>query len=161
MCEFDYLFLNDGIYSSKHCGHIDQPWNYISNSNNLIVRFKSNDNGKYGGFIAIWSTTTDPPTYPSPTSAGCGNCNFPFVFGDAMFDTCISIADVDNQPWCGYFVPPILNEGTHIILSSKVSCTESDLNCPSTPPKMLVTSPNYPLDYPNDVDKVTLLYIYL
>ena len=96
----------------------------------------------------IGDATTCPPP-PSTTPPGCNNCEFPFKFGDATFDTCISVQDVDTQSWCSYSIePPVMN--TPI----KIPCSESDSTCPSTPPQTIVTSQNYPLDYPNNADEV-------
>ena len=98
------------------------------------------------GFLAIWSP------YDIPT--GCNNCDFPFTFGDATFDTCISALDEDTQPWCSYELSPPTNTGTHIFSTVKISCSESDSSCPSSPPQTLVTSPNYPGYYPDNADQV-------
>ena len=133
---------------SKHCGSISQPWSIISNTNTLTVRFRSNGSGRRTGFVAVWTASSEPPTYPL---TGCDNCDFPFEFGDVIFDTCISVQDVDTQPWCSYNITPPTDEGTHLF-TAKISC--SDSICPCTPPQMLVTSPNYPLDYPNNADQV-------
>ena len=143
--------LSDGIYSSRHCGHIQQTWSFVSNFNTLDLRFQSNENGKYLGFVAVWSATTEPPTYPL---ADCGNCEFPFEYGGNSFDTCIIIEDLDSQPWCPHYLIPPVDEGTHIDITHKISCSDSDSSCPSALPEMLITSPNYPLEYPNNFDQV-------
>ena len=44
------------------------------------------------GFLIMWKQ------YNIPT--GCNNCDFPFTFCHTTFDTCISLQDVDAQPWC-------------------------------------------------------------
>ena len=138
---------------SKHCGTISQPWSIISNTNTLTVRFRSNGSGRQTGFLAVWTPSTEPPTYP-PTPTGCYSCTFPFVFLDKSFDTCISIQDEDTQPWCSFsLLSPPANEGTHI-LPYKIPCSDSDSSCPSTPPQILITSPNYPQFYPNNADQV-------
>ena len=136
---------------SKHCGSISQPWTIISNTNTLTVRFRSSL-GYRTGFLAVWTPSSEPPTYPTPT--GCDSCTFPFVFGDGTFNTCISVQDVDSQPWCssGPLSPPTV-EGTHIFLP-KITCSDSDSSCPSSPPQTVISSPRYPLDYPNDADEV-------
>ena len=139
-------------YKSRHCGQTTKPWSIITNTNFVTVRFSSNYRNPYTGFLAIWSPTTAPPTYP--LSAGCDSCTFPFVFGNTAFDTCISLQDVDTQPWCSYNTTPPTNEGTHLFTPPKISCSDTDSSCPSTPPKMLVSSPDYPLPYPNNADQV-------
>ena len=143
---------------SKHCGSISQPWSFISNTNTLNVTFISGRGYTYTGFVAVWTATSELPTYPTPT--GCDSCNFPFPFGDTTFETCISIQDLDTQPWCSYSEPPNYtppaNEGTHILPSFfKISCSDSDSSCPNLPPQMVLTSPNYPLNYPRNADQVT------
>ena len=145
-------------FTSKHCGRIDQPWTIISNANILNVRFRSDSSVTDNGFLAIWSATNEPPTFSSST--GCDNCVFPFVFGNITFDTCISVQGVDDQPWCSgqsEFASETVNEGTHVIPSNKISCSDSDSSCPSSPPQQLITSPNYPQYYPNNIDEVKLI----
>ena len=126
----------------------------------MTVTFKSNFNwygtGTSTGFLAIWTATSEPPTYPTPI--GCDSCTFPFKFGDTAFDTCISVDDVDIQPWCSSlelpnYTPPS-SDGTHTFSSPKISCFDSDSSCPSTPTQILITSPNYPQQYPLYFDKV-------
>ena len=94
----------------------------------------------------IGEATTCPPP-PIPT--GCNNCDLPFVFGDGTFDTCISVINVDTQPWC--------STGTTINTPVKISCSDSDSSCPSSPPQTLLTSPNYPLNYLRDAKEVKRL----
>ena len=137
---------------SKHCGSISKSWSFISNTNTLNVTFRSDSYNKNTGFLALWKSTTEPPTYPL---TGCNNCDFPFVFG-GTFDTCISVKDVDTQPWClsGPLSPPA-DEGNHILPPPpKISCSESDSSCPSSPPQTVITSPRYPLNYPDNADQV-------
>ena len=140
---------------SKHCGSISQPWSIISNTNTLTVRFRSDGSGRRTGFVAVWTESSEPPTYPTPT--GCDNCDFPFVFGDVTFDTCISVLDVDTQSWCLNSDPPSYtpptDEGTHIF-PPKISCSDSDSSCPSSPPQTIITSPGYPASYPDNADQV-------
>ena len=136
--------------SSKHCGSISEPWSIISNTNTLNVTIKSNHaDGRYNGFIAVW-TSIEPPT-----PIGCDSCTFPLVFANTTFYSCISVQDVDTQPWCspGPLSPPT-EEGTHILPYPKISCSDNDSSCPSSPPQMLVTSQDYPLPYPNNADQV-------
>ena len=141
---------------SKHCGSISQPWSFISNTNTLTVTFKSDWRTTRTGFLAIWRATTELPTYPHPPT-GCENCIFPFTYLGTDFDTCISVQDVDTQPWCSAsdptynYTPPTV-EGTHIIPPPKISC--SDTSCPSTSHKMVITTPDYPLSYPSNAYKV-------
>ena len=142
-------------YKSRHCGQTTKPWSIITNSNFITIRFSSNYRNPYPGFVAIWSATTASPTYP--LSTGCHSCTFPFMFGNTAFDSCISILDVDTQPWCSYNTTPPSNEGTHLFTPPKISCSDSDSSCPSTPPQMLITSPNYPQFYPNNADQVRSL----
>ena len=118
------------------------PFSIITNTNSVEVKFRSDnfDNG-LPGFLAIWSQ------YNIPT--GCNNCDFPFTFGDTTFETCISVQDVDTQPWCSYNIAtPVINTAV------KISCTDSDSSCPSSPPQTVITSPNYPASYPNNADQV-------
>ena len=73
------------------------------------------------------------------------------MFGDVTFDTCISVLDVDTQPWCssGPLSPPA-DEGTHILPPiTKITCSDSDSSCPSSPSQTVITSPDYPQTYPN------------
>ena len=125
----------------------------------MTVTFRSDgfDNG-LPGFLAVWSATTEPPTYP--TSFGCESCTFPFLFGSGTFDTCISVEDIDMQPWCSSDpLSPPTDEGTHIFMPPKILCFDSDSSCPSTSPQTVVTSPKYPLNYPNNADEVKLINI--
>ena len=150
-CGWDWLELISDNYKSRHCGEATKPWNIITESHLITIRFSSNEIRQLTGFLAIWSPTTAHPTYPQST--GCESCTFPFVFGGETFDTCISVEDVDTQPWCSYNITPPTDEGIHFT-PYKISCTDSDSSCPSTPPQMLVSSPNYPLPYPNNADEV-------
>ena len=96
----------------------------------------------------IGDATTCPPP-PSTIPTGCNNCNFPFTFGDGTFDTCIIVMDVDTQPWCSYY-----STETAISTPIKITCSDSDSSCPNLPSQTLITSPNYPQSYPNNVDEV-------
>ena len=137
------------IEGEKYCGEkgtsseIQTPFSIITNTNSVNLRFISSSYDTLTGFLAIWSQ------YETPT--GCNNCDFPFMFGEATFDTCISEKEnLDDQPWCSYnIIPPVIN-----IPPPKISCSDSDSSCPSTPPQTLITSPNYPLSYPNNADEV-------
>ena len=154
-CRADWVELISDNYKSRHCGETTEPWSIITESHLITVIFSSNYAKPFPGFLAIWSATTAPPTYP--TSTGCESCTFPFVFGDGTFDTCINVENVDTQPWCLDNRPPPTDEGIHIIYSPKIFCFDSDSSCPSTPPQAVITSPEYPLNYPNNVDQVKLL----
>ena len=132
---------------SKHCGSISQPWSIISNSNSMTVTYNSLPNS---GFLAIWTATSEPPTYPTPS--GCDSCTFPFSYGDTTFDTCV--VDEESQPWCSMDLVPPTNEGSHFFPYLKISCSDSDSLCPSSTPPMLITSQNYPQQYPNFADEV-------
>ena len=122
--------LNWDNFISRHCGQTSQPWTIISNTNTLNVRFLSNDRETHTGFLAVWSVTTEPPTYSTSTPTGCGDCIFPFVFYGRIFDTCTSIDG--DQPWCLADLAAPVNEGTHIIYV-KSYCSDTDSSCPSTP----------------------------
>ena len=126
----------------------------------MTVTLDSDIFNPFNGFLAIWTATTEPATYPSVMSTGCGDCSMPFVFGEISFDTCISIEDVvDNQPWCQSAIAPVppANEGTHVLPPPpKIFCSDSDSSCPSSPYKKLVASPNFPFNYPNDAEEVKL-----
>ena len=119
-------------FISRHCGQTSQPWTIISNYNIVTVKFRSDDfDSGLPGFLAVWSATIEPPTYP-PTLTGCGECNFPFVFNDRIFDTCTSIDG--DQPWCQADLAAPINEGTHLINANVRSyCPDTDSSCPSTP----------------------------
>ena len=147
--------LNSDNFISRHCGQTSQPWSIITNSNTLTVTFRADGDRWSGlyGFLAVWTSTSEPPTYPPGT--GCDGCTIPFVFGDGSFDTCISVENVDTQPWCssGPLSPPT-DEGTHILPYPKISCSYSDSSCPSSPSKTVITSPDYPLDYPRPTYQV-------
>ena len=144
--------LSSENYKSRHCGQTTKPWSIITDSNYITIRFSSDDSFQFTGFLAIWSATKELPTYPRYT--GCDSCTFPFVFGNTAFDTCISIQDVDTQPWCSYNITPPTDEGTHLFTPPKISCSDSDSSCPNTPSQTLITSPDYPLPYPNNADQV-------
>merc|ERR1719282_2319217 len=96
LCRADWVELISDNYKSRHCGQTTKPWSIITNSNFITIRFSSSYRNPYTGFLAIWSPTTAPPTYPS--SIGCEDCTFPFVSNDRVFDTCTSIDG--DQPWC-------------------------------------------------------------
>ena len=154
-CSWDWVELNSDNLISRHCGQTSQPWTIIFDTNNVTVTFSSDgfDNG-LPGFLAVWTATTEPPTYPS-TLADCANCDFPFAWGDGTFDTCISVLDVDTQPWCSPGPPTI--EGTHIY--PKISCSDNDSSCPSSPSQTVITSLDYPQSYPNNAYQVKLIHI--
>ena len=132
----------------KYCGEIgtsseiSTPFSIITNTNNVNLRFYSIGGVTRTGFLAIWS-----PYDLDEIPTGCNNCDFPFTFGDATFDTCISVLGVDTQSWCS-LTPPVINDPL------KISCSDSDSSCPSSPPQTVITSPNYPLNYPNSFDQV-------
>ena len=138
------------IDSEKYCGgigtssEIPTPFSIITNTNTVDLRFITSRYGPSStrtGFLAIWSP------YDIPT--GCNNCDFPFTFGDATFDTCISVLDVDTQSWCSYNnIPP------EVPPPVKIYCSDSDSSCPSSPPRTVITSTNYPLNYPNNANEV-------
>ena len=115
-------------YKSRHCGETTKPWSIIIESHQITIKFSSNNVRlrPYTGFLAIWSPTTAPPMYPSST--GCGQCNFPFLLNDRIFDTCTSIDG--DQPWCRANVPAHVDQGTHIV---KHFCPDTDSLCPATP----------------------------
>ena len=149
LCSNNWVELNYDNFISRHCGKISEPWTIITNTNTLTVTFRS-----IAGFLAVWTATNEPPTYP-PATAGCHSCTFPFEFGDGTFESCISVHDVDTQPWCSTGPPSTpTDEGTHIFTPPKVTCSESDSSCPSSPSQTVISSPEYPLEYPNDADQV-------
>ena len=127
------------IEAVQYCGEIPTPFTIITNTNSVTMTFKSDDTVRGTGFLAVW-TLLDIP-------AGCNNCDFPFEFGNTIFDSCISVEDVDTQPWCP-IKPQVINGLV------KIFCFDDDSSCPSTPSKMLITSPNYPQPYPLDQDEV-------
>ena len=157
-CSYDEIELDMTTFISRHCGSIDKSWSIISSTNILNMRFRSDYSVRKAGFLAVWSATTEPPTYS--TISGCNNCVFPFQYGNTTFDTCINVEDVDDQPWCSpsenYNNGPPVEEGTHLFpsISSKVFCFDSDSSCPSTAAKKLITSPEFPQSYPNNADQV-------
>ena len=155
-CNFDRVELNSDNFISRHCGRTSEPWTIITNTNTLTVTFRSLYSGGRGtGFLAVWTATTAPPTYPT-TGTGCDSCNFPF--GDTTIHACIIVQDVDTLPWCspGVLSPPI-NEGIHMLPFIKITCSDSDSSCPSSPPQTVITSPEYPQNYPNNADEVKLI----
>ena len=119
------------------------PFTIITNTNSVDLRFISDDvNNGLPGFLAVWTQFIVP--------TGCNNCVFPFTFGETTFDTCISVQDVDTQPWCQLSSPgegPVAN-------TVKIPCNDIDSSCPSAPSPMLITSPNYPSNYPNNANQV-------
>ena len=129
-CSRDWLELNEDNFISRHCGQTSQPWTIISNTNTLNVTFVSDYVGTRTGFLAVWSATTEPPTYPTPT--GCEDCTFPFVVNGRIFATCTSIDG--DQPWCPLADSPAapINQGTHLI-TVKSYCSDTDSSCPRTP----------------------------
>ena len=161
-CRYDEIEVDMISIISRHCGRVDQPWSIISTTNIINMRFRSDYSVRLAGFLAVWSATNEPPTYSTPS--GCDNCVFPFNYGNTTFDTCISVEDVDDQPWCSpsesYNNAPPVNEGTHLVpsISSKVFCLNSDSSCPSSPAKELITSPEYPQSYPNNDDQVKVIF---
>ena len=127
-CRADWVELSSDNYKSRHCGQTTKPWSIITETNSITIRFSSNDKEQYTGFLAIWSPTTAPPTYPSST--GCESCTFPFVFNDRIFDTCTSIEG--DQPWCQANAPAPVDQGNHLI-DLKSYCSGADSSCPNTP----------------------------
>ena len=122
--------LNSENFISRHCGQTSQPWTIITNSNTLTVKFRSDDWILDSGFVAVWTRTSEPPTFSKLT--GCDSCTFPFVFNDRIFDTCTSIDGA--QPWCLLpdQPPAPTDQGTHLI-TLKSYCSDTDSSCPSTP----------------------------
>ena len=151
-CTYDWVELDIDFYGTRHCGLITQPWSMISKTNIMKMRFISDYSVRRSGFLAIWSATEEPSTYP--TSTGCDTCVFPFPFGEAIFDTCISIEGEDNRPWCPFKFPKLLEEGTHVTPTTKIFCCGSDNSCPSKPAQKLFTSKDYPKFYPDNADQV-------
>ena len=145
-CDFDWI----EIEGEKYCGEIgtsteiSTPFTIITDSYSVDITFSSDGRGTHTGFLAIWSQYNIP--------IGCNNCDFPFTFGDTVFETCISVQDVDTQPWCSYNITtPIITDYPY----PKITCTESDSSCPSSPSQTVITSPDYPALYPNNADEVT------
>ena len=137
-CLYDWLDLSSNNYNSRHCGQITIPWSIITDTNFVIITFFSDNIIPYTGFLAIWSATTAPPTYPPST--GCGGCIFPFLFKypfERIFDTCTSIDG--DQPWCLPAAPT--DQGTHVM--PKSYCSDTDSSCPSTP-QMSTNTNNQP-----------------
>ena len=128
LCRLDWVELNSDNYNSRHCGPISKPWSIVTETNFITIRFSSDNFGQFTGFLAIWSATTAPPTYPPST--GCGDCIFPSVSFGRIFDTCTSIDG--DQPWCQANAPAPVDEGAHLI-NVKSYCSDTDSSCPSTP----------------------------
>ena len=148
-CSCDWVELKSDIYISKHCGQTSKPWTIITNINTITVTFMSDGQYTQTGFALVWTATIEPPTYPS---TGCDSCTFPFVLAGVTFDTCVSVQDVDTQPWCSYSItpptPPVINT------PPKISCSVSDSSCPSSTPQTVIFSPRYPQSYSNNADQV-------
>ena len=70
-CSCDWL----EIEGEKYCGEIQTPFTVITNTNNVDIKFISDDiqaaNVARSGFMAIWSFTTEAPT-PRTTFVSCG-----------------------------------------------------------------------------------------
>ena len=85
-CVFPFIF-SGGILINK-CTRIDgdtQPW-----------CFTSVDGLDEEGSLAMWEYCTDPSC---PGLESCGNCIFPFYFGENLIETCTTI-DGDTEAWC-------------------------------------------------------------
>ena len=142
--EDDSECWNDQVeidYKTVHCGHIAKPWSVVSNSNVMTLRFRSNYEENFTGFLGIWSPTAEPPTFKSKFGSGCENCEFPFLFQERKYESCANI-DGDDKAWClNQIIPPSL-EGTHKSLAppSKVPCSDTDSSCHRTP--SISTHPN-------------------
>ena len=128
LCQWDWVELISDKYNFRHCGQTTKPWSIIIDTNSVTLRFSSDFIYVHTGFLAIWSPTTAPPMYPSST--GCGQCNFPFVLNDRIFDTCTSIDG--DQPWCQASIPAHVDQGNHLI-NVKSYCPDTDSTCPRTP----------------------------
>ena len=128
--------LNSDNFISRHCGQISQPWTIITNSNTLTVSFRSDEHNTGNGFLAVWTASSEPPTY---TPTGCDNCIFPYVFNRRIFYTCTSIDGY--QPWCPLpdQPPAPTDQGIHLT-TLKSSCSDIDSSCPRTP--QMSTNPN-------------------
>ena len=107
----------------------------------MVVRFISDNEDIFTGFQAVWSPTTDPPTFETKIGFGCENCVFPFMFEGRRYNSCTN-ADGNDQAWCLNGILPPVNEGTHVSLapSTKIFCSERDQSCPRTP--QMTTHPN-------------------
>ena len=127
-CRADWVELIFDNYKSRHCGQTTKPWSIITDTNFITIRFFSDNSFPRTGFLAIWSPTSAPPTYPPST--GCEDCTFPSLFNDRIFDTCTSIDG--DQPWCQANVPAPVDQGNHLI-NVKSYCSDADSSCPNTP----------------------------
>ena len=107
----------------------------------MVVRFISDNEDIFTGFQAVWSPTTDPPTFETKIGFGCENCVFPFMFEGRRYNSCTNV-DGKDKAWCLNGILPPVNEGTHVSLapSTKIFCSERDQSCPRTP--QMTTHPN-------------------
>ena len=77
-------------------------------------------------------TTTSGSSVSTTSAAGnttgsCGNCVFPFIFGNRIHESCTTI-DGDSQPWCSTKVDA---SGNHVASTGNWEyCTDS--SCPGT-----------------------------
>ena len=136
-CQYDIVILDN---FSGHCGQINKPWSYISSSNSINIILSIQSSFAQKGFLAIWTATSEPPSYPPSGTTSCGSCRFPFEFDNMIYDTCTSIDG--DQPWC--LGGPPVDEGTHILPPLKYYCSDSDSSCPGTLPQMSVHPNNEP-----------------
>ena len=70
------------------------------------------------------ASSTPSISTSSPSSGGCGNCVFPFIFAGRQHDTCTTI-DGDENPWCSTQVD---SDGVHVDGNWEY-CSDS---CPGT-----------------------------
>ena len=110
---------------TKHSGRIVKQWSIIGTTNKMKLRFSSDYIGIKKGFIAVWSPTDKPPSYPLTNTESCEHCVFPFVHEGKTFTTCTSYKD--TKPWCQRKLP--VDEGIHILPSPRIYCEESDTSC--------------------------------
>ena len=137
-CGKDYVEVD---YSTVHCGHIKQHWSIISRSNIMNVRFSSDGEDNYPGFLAFWSPTTEPPSFKFTFGFGCENCIFPFIYEGRRYHSCTNI-DGYKKHWCVNGIIPPTEEGLHVSLAAptKVPCSDTDSSCYRTP--SISTHPN-------------------
>ena len=70
------------------------------------------------------ASSTPSISTSSPSSGGCGNCVFPFIFAGRQHDTCTTIDGAEN-PWCSTQVD---SDGVHVDGNWEY-CSDS---CPGT-----------------------------
>ncbi len=73
-CAFDYVEILNGSSSMKYCGNTLPP-SFVSKTNELTIKFRTDGSGVYGGFSATYSTVYGKLIFFEIIFYEFGNCS--------------------------------------------------------------------------------------